>query len=60
MTIRQICGQLSISEQSYYRWRKQHSGMKISQVKRMKDMERVIFKPFWFTSGKENMSQVLT
>jgi transposase-like protein len=40
MTIGAICRQLSVSEQSYYRWRKQYGGLKISQVKRMKDMER--------------------
>ena len=40
MTVGQVCRQLSISEQSYYRWRKQYGGMKISQAKRMKDMQR--------------------
>ena len=40
MTIGVICRQLSISEQSYYRWRKQYGGLRISQVKRMKDIER--------------------
>jgi transposase-like protein len=40
MTVGAICRHLSISEQSYYRWRKQYGGLKISQVKRMKDMER--------------------
>ena len=40
MTVGRICRQLSISEQSYYRWRKQYGGLRISQVKRMKDMER--------------------
>ena len=40
MTVGQISRQLSISEQSYYRWRKQYGGLKIRQVKRMKDMER--------------------
>ena len=40
MTVGAICRQLSISEQSYYRWRKQYGGLKISQFKRMKDMER--------------------
>ena len=40
MTVGKICRRLSISEQSYYRWRKQYGGLKISQVKRMKDMER--------------------
>jgi len=40
MTIGHICRQLSISEQTYYRWRKQYGGMKISQAKRIKDVER--------------------
>ena len=40
MTIGQVCRQLSISEQTYYRWRKQYGGMKVSQAKRMKDIER--------------------
>ena len=40
MTVGQISRQLSISEQTYYRWRKQYGGLKISQVKRMKDIER--------------------
>ena len=40
LTVGQISRQLSISEQTYYRWRKQYGGLKISQVKRMKDMER--------------------
>jgi transposase-like protein len=40
MSVGQISRQLSISEQTYYRWRKQYGGMKISQVKRLKDMER--------------------
>ena len=40
MTVGQISRQFSISEQTYYRWRKQYGGMKISQAKRMKDIER--------------------
>ena len=40
MTVGKICRQLSISEQTYYRWRKQYGGMKVSQARRMKDMER--------------------
>ena len=40
MTVGEICRQLSISEQTYYRWRKQYGGLKISQVKRIKDIER--------------------
>ena len=40
MTVGEISRQLSISEQTYYRWRKQYGGLKISQVKRLKDIER--------------------
>ena len=40
LSVGHICRQLSISEQTYYRWRKQYGGLKISQVKRMKDIER--------------------
>jgi len=40
MTVGQICRELSISEQTYYRWRKQYGGLKVSQAKRIKDMER--------------------
>jgi len=40
MTVSQVCRQLSISEQTYYRWRKQYGGLKLSQAKRMKDIER--------------------
>jgi len=40
LTVGPICHQISISEQSYYRWRKQYGGLKISQAKRIKDIER--------------------
>ncbi len=40
MTAGQVCGQLSILEQTYYRWRKQYGGLKISQARRMKDIKR--------------------
>jgi len=33
----QVCRQLSISEQTYYRWRNPYGGLKISQAKRIKD-----------------------
>jgi len=31
---------LSISEQSYYRWRRACGGLKFDQAKRLKDLER--------------------
>ncbi len=39
-TVEQICHQFSITVQTYYRWRKQYGGLKISQIKRMKEIER--------------------
>ena len=35
-----ICRRLGISEQSYYRWRREYGGMKVDQAKRLKDLER--------------------
>ena len=38
--VEQLCRELGITEQSYYRWRKEYEGMKTAQVKRLKDLER--------------------
>ena len=32
--------QAGVSEQSYYRWRKEYGGMKINQAKKYKELER--------------------
>jgi len=40
MSVGQVCRELAISEQTYYRWRKQYGGLKISQARRMKDIKR--------------------
>ena len=31
--------QVQITEQTYYRWRKQYGGLKVDQAKRLKDLE---------------------
>ena len=36
----QICREIGISEQTYYRWRKEYGGMKTIQVKRFKELEK--------------------
>ncbi len=36
----QICRDLGIAEQTYYRWRREFGGMKVSQARRLKDLER--------------------
>ena len=35
-----ICRTLGISEQSYYRWRREYGGLKVDQAKRLKDLEK--------------------
>ena len=35
-----ICRSLGITEQTYYRWRKEYGGMKVSQARRLKELER--------------------
>lgn len=34
------CKDAGVSEQSYYRWRKEYGGLDIDQAKRMKELER--------------------
>ncbi|KQP74777.1 transposase [Methylobacterium sp. Leaf111] len=34
------CKEAEISEQSYYRWRKEYGGLQIDQARKMKDLER--------------------
>ena len=36
---REICRKLGITEQTYYRWRKQYGGMKVEQARRFKELE---------------------
>ena len=35
-----ICRSLGISEQSYYRWRREYGGLKVDQAKRLKELEK--------------------
>ncbi len=37
--IPEICRQLEISEQTYYRWRKEYGGLRVDQAKRLKEVE---------------------
>ena len=34
------CKEVDVSEQSYYRWRKEYGGLKVDQARKMKDLER--------------------
>ena len=35
-----ICRGLGVSEQSYYRWRREYGGLKVDQAKRLNELER--------------------
>ncbi len=39
-TVGEICRYLGVSEQSYYRWRREYGGLKLDQARRLKDLER--------------------
>ncbi|GGC44763.1 transposase [Novosphingobium marinum] len=34
------CRRIGVTEQTYYRWRKEYGGMKMDQARRMKDLEK--------------------
>ena len=36
----QACKESEITQQTYYRWRKEYGGLKLDQAKRLKELER--------------------
>ena len=40
VTVKAVSRELGITEQTYYRWRKEYGGLKISQARRLKELER--------------------
>ncbi len=39
-TVAEACRQISIVEQTYYRWRKEYGGMEVEQVRQLKHLEQ--------------------
>ena len=39
-SVAHVCRALSITEQTYYRWRNEYGGLKLDQIKRLKDLEQ--------------------
>jgi transposase-like protein len=39
-TIAEASKKIGVTEQTYYRWRKEYGGMRIEQAKRLKDLEK--------------------
>ena len=40
MAVRDVCRKHNVSEQSFYRWKAKYGGMDVSEVKRLKELER--------------------
>ena len=36
----QVCKKIGVTEQTYYRWRKEYGGLKLDQARRLKDLEK--------------------
>ena len=36
----EVCKKLGVTEQTYYRWRKEYGGLRRDQVKRLRELER--------------------
>ena len=36
----QVCRKLGVTEQTYYRWRKEYGGLRTDQAKRLKELEK--------------------
>jgi putative transposase len=39
-SVKLVSRDLGITEQTYYRWRKEYGGMKVSQARRLKELEQ--------------------
>ena len=36
----EACRKIGVTEQTYYRWRKEYGGLRVDQAKRLKDLEK--------------------
>ena len=39
-TVGEVCRQLEVHEQTYYRWRREYGGMNTTQAKKLKELEK--------------------
>jgi transposase-like protein len=40
LAVPEICKELGVAEDTYYRWRNQYGGMKADEMRRLKDLEK--------------------
>ncbi len=39
-TVGQVCKKIEVTEQTYYRWRKEYGGLRLNQAKRLRSLEK--------------------
>ena len=39
-TIQAVCKRIEVTEQTYYKWRREYGGVKLDQAKRLKELEK--------------------
>ncbi len=39
-TVAQVCKQIGVTDQTYYKWRREYGGLKTDQAKRFKELEQ--------------------
>ncbi len=39
-SVREVCKHLGVTDQTYYRWRKEYGGIRTDQARRLKELER--------------------
>ena len=59
MTASEAARQIGVTEQTYYRWRKEYGGMRIEQAKRLKVLEKENMRLKRLVAEKELDIQIL-
>jgi len=59
ITTRNAARQIGVTEQTYYRWRKEYGGMKVDQAKKLKALEKENFRLKRLVAEKELDIQIL-
>lgn len=39
-TVAQVCKQIGVTEQTFYRWRREYGGLRIDQARRLKNLQQ--------------------
>ena len=47
MPIAEASWKIGVTEQTYYRWRKEYGGLRIEQAKKLKNLEKENTRQYW-------------